>query len=102
MIKKLKEAFEPYVETALPRAMENAFYGQPHGHKEGVSGFLVFFQRAQAVNKDEAMTLPTKLLGTFSSGRPIWIITSWRRGSSLGWRATTTCAGLRGQQEDLL
>eukprot|EP00439_Symbiodinium_sp_Y106_P019731 s637_g2.t1 len=62
-VKKLKEAFEPFVETALPRAMENAFYGQPRGHKEGVSEFLVRFQRAQAVLKDEGITLPTKAAG---------------------------------------
>ncbi|CAE7887444.1 GIP, partial [Symbiodinium necroappetens] len=63
VLKKLKEAFEPYVETALPRAMEGAFYGQPRGHKESMSEFLIRFQRAQAVLKDEGVTLPVKASG---------------------------------------
>ncbi|CAE7642994.1 GIP, partial [Symbiodinium necroappetens] len=63
VLKKLKEAFEPYVETALPRAMEGAFYGQPRGHKESMSEFLIRFQRAQAVLKDEGVTLPVKAAG---------------------------------------
>ena len=63
VLKKLKEPFEPYVETALPRAMENAFYGAPRGHKESISEFLIRFQRAQAVLKDEGITLPVKAAG---------------------------------------
>ena len=88
VIKKLKEAFEPFVETALPRAMENAFYGQPRGHKEGVSEFLVRFQRAQAVLKDEGITLPTKaagyLLPPLQAGQP---------GQRVGGRLVTWLAG---------
>ena len=63
VLKKLKEAFEPYVETALPRALENAFYGAPRGHKESISEFLIRFQRAQSVLKDEGITLPVKAAG---------------------------------------
>ena len=63
VVRKLKEAFEPYVETALPRAMEQAFFGAPRSHKESIAEFLVRFQKAHNTLKDEGLELPVKATG---------------------------------------
>ena len=38
---KLREAFEPYVETALPRALEGALFGAPRAHKETMAEYII-------------------------------------------------------------
>ncbi|CAE7498867.1 TY1B-DR1 [Symbiodinium sp. CCMP2592] len=63
VVAKLKEAFEPYTETALPRAMEAAFFGPPRSAKETVADYLVRFQKAQTALKAEGVTLPKKAEG---------------------------------------
>ena len=63
VLKKLKEAFEPYVETALPRALEGALFGPPRGSKETLAEYIIRFEKAQAILKDEGVTLPTKAVG---------------------------------------
>ena len=63
VLNKLKEAFEPYVETALPRAMETALFGPPRSHKETLAEYIIRFERAQNMLKEEGVTLPTKAVG---------------------------------------
>ena len=63
VLKKLKTAFQPYVETALPKAREQALYGQPRSAKESIAEFLVRFERSQALLKEEGVELPTKAVG---------------------------------------
>ena len=61
--KLLQEAFAPYQETALPRAMETALFGQPRGHRESIPDFMVRFSQAQAQLKDQGVDLPPKAQG---------------------------------------
>ena len=61
--KLLQEAFAPYQETALPRAMETALFGQPRGHRESTPDFMVRFSQAQAQLKDQGVDLPPKAQG---------------------------------------
>ena len=63
VIKVLKEAFAPYQETVLPRAMESAFFGAARSRKESIPEYLVRFQQAQSVVKAEGVDLPTKASG---------------------------------------
>ena len=51
------------METALPKAMEQALYGQPRSAKESIAEFLVRFERSQALLKEEGVELPTKAVG---------------------------------------
>ena len=61
--KLLVEAFSPYQETALPRAMETAIFGQPRGHREPLPDFMVRFAQAQSQLKDQGVDLPPKAQG---------------------------------------
>ncbi|CAE7806642.1 GIP, partial [Symbiodinium necroappetens] len=63
VLKALKDAFQPYVETALPRAMEQVFFGAPRHHKESLADYLVRASNAQALLKDEGVDLPSKAAG---------------------------------------
>ena len=63
VLKALKDAFEPYVETALPRAMEQVFFGAPRHHKESLADYLIRAGNAQALLKDEGVDLPSKAAG---------------------------------------
>ena len=63
VLKALKDAFQPYVETALPRAMEQVFFGAPRHHKESLADYLVRASNAQALLKDEGVDLPSKASG---------------------------------------
>ena len=58
VVKKLKAAFAPFVETALPRALESALYGQPRAHKETLTEYLIRFQKGQAQLQDESLCQP--------------------------------------------
>ena len=62
VVKKLKAAFAPYVETALPRALEAALYGHQRSRKETLTDYLIRFQKSQAQLQD-GVTLPPKAAG---------------------------------------
>ena len=79
VVKKLKAAFAPYVETALPRALEAALYGHQRSHKETLTDYLIRFQKSQAQLQDEGVALPPKSAATCFTARPIWT-TSWMLG----------------------
>lgn len=53
--KALNDAFQPYQETALPRALESALYGQARAHKETIPEYILRFNVAQQVLKDEGI-----------------------------------------------
>ena len=61
--KALTAAFEPYQETALPRAMEAALFGNARTHKETIPQYLLRFQNAQRALRDEGVELPSKAKG---------------------------------------
>ena len=61
--KALKDAFAPYQETALPRAMESAIFGAARSHKESLPEYIVRFQQAQATLRSEGVDLPNKAAG---------------------------------------
>ena len=63
VVKKLKAAFAPYVETALPRALEAALYRHQRSPKETLTDYLIRFQKSQAQLQDEGVTLPPKAAG---------------------------------------
>ena len=76
VVKKLKASFAPFVETALPRALESALYGQPRAHKETLTEYLIRFQKCQAQLQDEGVTLPPKASGYLLYRQAAWT-TSW-------------------------
>ena len=59
----LNDAFAPYQETALPRAMEAAIYGAARSHKENIPEYIVRFNQAQSALKSEGVDLPVKASG---------------------------------------
>ena len=63
VVKALVDAFQPYQETALPRAMEAALYGPNCAHREPISDFLVRFTQSQRALRDEGVELPSKAQG---------------------------------------
>ena len=63
VVKSLSDAFAPYQETSLPRAMETAVYGGTRSHKEIIPEYIVRFQQAQSVLKGEGVDLPSKAVG---------------------------------------
>ena len=63
VMKVLNDNFKPYVETALPRAMEGVFYGQARGAKESIPDYLVRASHALAELKAEGVDLPAKAAG---------------------------------------
>ncbi|CAE7843272.1 GIP, partial [Symbiodinium necroappetens] len=73
VIKALTSAFEPYQETALPRAMETALYGHARAHKERsrsvdlpskAKGYLLY--RQSNLDKELDARLLTWLAGDYS------------------------------------
>ncbi|CAJ1429454.1 unnamed protein product [Effrenium voratum] len=63
IIAKLKEHFEPYLETAVPKAFEKAIYGEPRRAKEAFGEFVIRADAAFRELKDEGIELDTKVTG---------------------------------------
>ena len=93
IIAKLKEHFEPYLETAVPKASEKAIYGEPRRTKETFGELVIRADSAFRELKDEGVELDSKVTGyviyrqaNLSQAQEVstWISGQYDRGSVVG------------------
>ena len=63
ILAKLKEHFDPYLETALPRAFEKTIYAEHRRGKEMIQEFIIRMDAAFKELADEGVTLGDKIKG---------------------------------------
>ena len=71
LLNRLKEYYMPHLEVSLPRAFENAVYGQQRQAKESFAEYVHRLERAFALLSKEGVDLPkgAKPLGTYCTVR---------------------------------
>ena len=72
VIKVLEEAFAPYQETALPRAMESAFFAAARRTRKASRSTSSGFSRRSLCLRLKEWIFPARRLATSSTGRPTW------------------------------
>eukprot|EP00435_Cladocopium_sp_Y103_P020155 s1114_g4.t3 len=60
---RLREFFQPHLEVSLPRAFENAVYGQPRTSKEGFGEYIARMDRGFSRLAKEGISLPESAQG---------------------------------------
>lgn len=63
ILSKLKEHFQPHLESAMPRAFEKAVYGESRKNKESMQGFVIRMDQAFQELSEEQVTLPDVVKG---------------------------------------
>ena len=63
IVAKLKEYFAPHLETTMPKAFEQAVYGEVRGSKESLSEYIVRMDAAFRNLRDEGVDLPSDARG---------------------------------------
>lgn len=63
IMSKLKEYYQPHLESSLPRAFEKAVYGEPRKNKEGFNEYVLRQEAAFRALSAEGVTLEDKVKG---------------------------------------
>ena len=63
IVAKLKEYFQPYLETSMPKAFEKVVYGEARKGKEGFAEFILRQDAAFRVLADEGVKLDDQVKG---------------------------------------
>ena len=63
ILEKLKEHYQPYLETAMPKGFERAIYGEARKGKEQLSENIIRVEAAFARLQEEGVKLPTEVKG---------------------------------------
>lgn len=63
IIKKLKEHFQPHLESAMPKAFERAVYGESRKSKESLQDYIIRLEKSFKELADEGVTLGDDVKG---------------------------------------